>query len=393
LGGNVLKSSGAHAVDIQAGWLFVAAYGATVDVSGGVYIYSLANPEKPEFKFVHRWPGGLGGDRSMEVTDDANFIVLGTEAFDCAGNLSPLGPGLYLIDFRDKERGPVLADYVPTGGTHSLTIHRIKGVDYVYASTTSIGGNVYRIDASGAKPSLPVAGTWSSTHDSAAFDDPLNGLPILYTAGSGSLKAYDLTEPGRPKLLGTWSLEKEESANHYVHAIAMDIVDGRRIVVVESEDWRNLPSPLWVLDATDFSDIERIGNWTNPGQKKANAGVPSSPAALNFGGQLIFSTHNPRVEKGLVYLSHYHGGIWVLNISSLAQAREPQIEGYYLPHDDNGGYRPRSAEAAYPKPNVVCGFELTQVPLVFDAEVQNGIAYLADMHTGVYAVTLDRSAS
>jgi hypothetical protein len=393
LGGNNLKSSGAHAVDIQNGWLFVAAYGATVDVTGGVYIFDLKDPEHPELKFHYAWPGSLGGDRSMEVTDDANWIVLGTEATDCAGNVSPAGPGLYLIDFRDKEGGPVLAHYLP-GEVHSVTIHRIAGIDYVYALGGSAlgGGNIYRIDTTGIRPMLVASGSVPIGHDAAAYDDPITGQPTLYVANVKDLSVYDLSTPTAPQLLGKWALDKDESANHYVHAVAMELVEGKRIIVLESEDWRGNPSPLWVIDAEDFGAMYRIGNWTNPGQKAANAGVPSAPAISNFGGQLIFSTHNPRLENGLVYLSHYHGGIWVLNVSTYAQAENPEIMGYFLPHNDNGGYRPRSGEAAYPKPNVVCGFELTQMPLVFDAEVQNGIAYVADIHTGLYVVTLDKEA-
>lgn len=394
LGGNQLKSSGAHAVDIQNGWLFVAAYGATVDVAGGVYIFDLRDPASPEYKFHYAWPGGMGGDRSMEVTDDANWIVLGTEATDCAGNTSPAGPGIYLIDFRNKERGPILAHYLPSQGIHSVTIHRIGGVDYVYALGGSLlgGGNIYRIDTTGLQPMLVASGSVPIGHDAAAYDDPVLGIPTLYVANVKDLQVYDLTTPTDPFLLGKWALELDEAKNHYVHAVAMEMVEGQRIVVLESEDWRGNPSPMWVLDATDFGAMYRIGNWTNPGGKPANAGVPSAPAVNNFGGQLIFSTHNPRAEDGLVYLSHYHGGIWVLNVTTYAKAENPEIMGYYLPHNDNGGYRPRSAEAAYPKPNVVCGFELTQVPLVFDSEVLDGIAYIADVHTGLYAVTLDRDA-
>ena len=390
LGGNQLKSSGAHAVDIQNGWLFVAAYGATVDVTGGVYIFSLANPEEPEFRFHYAWPGSLGGDRSMEVTDDANWIVLGTESSDCAGNVSPAGPGIYLIDFRDKEAGPELAHYLP-GEIHSVAIHRVDGVDYVYAAggLTGTGSNIYRIETGGLRPMLVEVGAMPIAHDSSIYDDPVLGIPTLYVANVKDLQVYDISEPGKPVLLGKWALDVEEAKNHYVHAVAMEMVEGQRIVVLESEDWRGNPSPMWILDATDFAAMYRIGNWTNPGAKAANAGVPSSPAVSNFGGQLIFSTHNPRVENGLVYLSHYHGGIWVLNISTYAKAEMPEIMGYYLPHNDNGGYQPRSGEAAYPKPNVMCGFDLTQVPLVFDSEVLNGIAYVADIHTGLYAVTLD----
>lgn len=386
LGGNVLKSSGAHAVDVQNGFLFVAAYGATVDIGGGVYIFDLKEPERPRLVGQVNLAGSLGGDRSMEATDDGNFVALGTEAIDCAGHTNPFGPGLYLIDARDKTR-PTVADYVPAPGVHSLSIHRIKGEDYVFALMG--GRNILKIDKSGPRPALVGVGQVQIGHDSALYDDPVLGLPILYSAtASRNLLVHDVSDPAQPRSIGKWALDEQEGKNHYVHAVAVDWIEGRRIVALESEDWRSLPSPVWILDATDLGDIERIGNWTNPGQKPANAGQ----AGGSFGGQLTFSTHNPRLERGLLYLSHYHGGVWVLNVSSLAQAREPEILGYYLPHNNNGGFTPRSAEGTYPKPNF-CGFELDEIPIVFDLEVQNGVIYAADLHTGLYVLKASGGAA
>jgi hypothetical protein len=77
--------------------------------------------------------------------------------------------------------------------------------------------------------------------------------------------------------------------------------------------------------------------------------------------------------------------MWMLNVSSIRQAMAPEILGYYLPHNDNGGFVPRSAEGTYPKPNS-CGFELDEVPIVFDLEVKDGIVYAADLHTGLYVL-------
>ena len=390
LGGSNLKSSGAHAVDVQNGWLFVATYGAQVDVDGGVWIFNLSNPAKPALTGRVQWPGPMGGDRSMEATDDGNWIVLGTEPADCAGHVNPFAPGIMLVDARDKAR-PQVVDYLP-GSTHSLTIHRVKDDDYVFA-TYGLGGtnqfNVFKIDKTASpKPKLTGVGNVQIRHDSAAFDDPLLGIPILYSANVADLVAYDISNPAAPKKLGTWALTRDEAANHYVHAVSMQLVEGARILALESEDWRNNPSPVWILDATDFNDIQRIGNWTNPGKKAANAGQGRSTPTSGFDGQLTFSTHNPRLEDGIVYFAHYHGGIWALNVSNLAFAADPQIEGYYLPHDNNGGFVPRSSEGTYPKPNLRCGFELTQIPIVFDVEVQDGYVYAADLHTGLYTVKL-----
>jgi hypothetical protein len=384
LGGSNLKSSGAHAVDLQNGFLFVAAYGASADVSGGLYIFDLKDPKRPNLVGQFNLPGSLGGDRSMEATDDGNWVVLGTEPSDCAGHTNPFAPGIYLIDARDKAK-PVIADY-KAGSTHSLTIHRVKGEDYVYAAFGATGGvgagNILKINKGGLRPTLETLGSVQIRHDSAAYDDPVLGKPILYVANVGDLVAYDVSEPAKPAKLGFWALSKEEAQNHYVHAVSMEMVQERRILALESEDWRANPSPVWILDATDFDAIERIGNWTNPGQKPANAG---QAGAGTFNGQLTFSTHNPRLEDGIVYLNHYHGGMWMLNVSSIRQAMAPEILGYYLPHNDNGGFVPRSAEGTYPKPNS-CGFELDEVPIVFDLEVKDGIVYAADLHTGLYVL-------
>lgn len=379
LGGNLAKSSGAHVVDVQANHLFVGAYGATVDTEGGLYIFDLKTPAKPALVGQVRIPGNLGGDRSMEASDDGNWVALGTEPFDCAGHLNPFAPGLFLIDARDKS-APKIVDYVP-GSVHSLTIHRIKGDDYVMGAITSGDQqNIYKIDKAATPPNLVPVGRVSVGHDSAAYDDPVLGKPLLYATGGGSLNIFDLSNPSSPPKIGNWTIPADERAGHYVHAIAVDWVEGRRVVAFESEDWALKTSPVWILDATDLTDIDKLATWTNPGAKAAGAEE----------GELTFSTHNPRMENGILYLAHYHGGVWFVNVSTLALARAPETMGYYIPHNDNGGFVPRSGEGAYPKPNI-CGFDLNDVPNVFDVEVKDGIVYAADLHTGVYTLRYDDS--
>ncbi|MBI2078634.1 MAG: hypothetical protein HYT80_09755 [Euryarchaeota archaeon] len=380
LGGNLAKSSGAHALDIQAGYLFVAAYGASVDVDGGLYIFDLKNPEKPNLVGQLRLPGNLGGDRSMEATDDGNWVALGTEPFDCAGHLNPFAPGLFLIDTRDKTR-PLVADFLP-GTVHSVTVHRVKNVDYVFSAGTTVveSGNIYRISVSPTRSQLLTVGRVSISHDSVAYDDPVLGIPLLY-ATAGGFSVYDISDPRSPKQVGKWAPPGDEGKGHYSHQMAVDWVEGRRVVVYESEDWGTAVSPVWIVDATDLGAMEKLGMWTNPGQKAAGAGEST---------ELIYSTHNPRIESGILYLSHYHGGVWLVNVSTLRQAEAPETMGYYLPHNDNGGFVPRSGEGAYPKPNI-CQFDLDDVPNVFDVEVQNGIVYAADVHTGVYTLRYDDS--
>jgi hypothetical protein len=373
LGGSVARSSGAHAVDVRGDWLFVATYGSVVDIQGGLWIFSLKeDPTKPRLVGQFPLPGNLGGDRSMEATDDGNFVVLGTEAIDCAGHVNPFAPGLYLIDTRDKAL-PKLADYKFKTGVHSVTVHKIGGKDHVFI----LGGspNILSIDAAAGR--FIEVGSFPIKHDSSVFDDPILGKPLLLVSnGDGPLTIYDVSEPSAPKKVGQWTSENRGSESRYYHQAVAMVQEGRRIVIMDSEDWGTNPSPVYFLDATNLDDIQLISTWTNPGGHPANAHAD--------GRSLAFSTHNPRVENGTVALAHYHGGVWLLNVSTEAKLRVPQIEGYYLPHEDIG-IRPQSSHGAYPFPNA-CGFALTEIPNVFDVEYHRGIMYAADLHTGLYVL-------
>jgi hypothetical protein len=385
LGGSAVKSSGAHVVDVQGDWLFVGAYGLVADVDGGVYIFSLADPLKPKLTGQFRLPGNVGGDRSLMATQDANWVVLGTEVMDCANHVNPFGPGLYLIDARDKTN-PKLADYKPDTGVHSVIVHRVGDKDYAVTlggGRTENGRNIWEIDTANGK--LKAIASVPMSHDGAIFDDPLLGVPLLYVANVRDLVIYDFSNPAAPAKLGSWT--PPNNRDHYVHAVAMGLIDDRRILALESEDWGSLASPLWILDATDLAAIEHISTHTNLAGAPANAGGEGGPS-------LAFSTHNPRIEDGKVYMAHYHAGVWILDVSSLDKARAPEIMGYFLPHQDNGGYRPQSSQSVLPippNPNCFGGFRLHEVPNVMDVEVRNGIVYAADLHTGLYVLQYDAS--
>lgn len=380
LGGNLLKSSGAHVVDAKGDWLFVGAYGLAADVDGGLWVFDITNPAQPRLTGQFRMAGNVGGDRSLEATEDANWVVLGTEAITCGNHLNPFLPGLYLLDVRDKAN-PKLADYVPDTGVHSVMVHRVAGKDYVVTlGADAFGKNIREIDAGSGK--FKEVGVVPIAHDGTIADDPALGHPVLYVANVDNLQMYDFSDPSKPVRLGSWS--PPAGGDHYVHAVAVDWVEGRRILAVESEDWTSAPSPLWILDATDFADLELLATWTNP------AGAPAN--AKQSGSSLAFSTHNPRLENGTVYMAHYHGGVWALDVRTLAKARAPEVMGYYLPHEDHGGYRPQSSSSLLPLPAYpICegGFQFDESPNTMDVEVRNGIVYAADIHTGLYALRWD----
>ena len=117
---------------------------------------------------------------------------------------------------------------------------------------------------------------------------------------------------------------------------------------------------------------------------------------------LLFSPHNidstlfPTNEiedqshggewDGRLYISHYHAGIWIVDVETLmaAEAGIDQRElntratiGFYLPHGEDG----TPLESDY--------YDFGWVPFLWAAEHHNGITYASCITTGLYVMQLD----
>ncbi|HVM45080.1 MAG TPA: hypothetical protein VM582_04005, partial [Candidatus Thermoplasmatota archaeon] len=366
LAGSATHSAGAHVLDAKGGFLFAGIYGGEADAEGGFFIFDIADPLRPKEVGRYRFPGPLAGDRSLEATEDAQWVVLGSEALDCAGHVNPFAPGLYLIDVRDKS-APKPASYVPATMVHSVTIHRIGGEDYVF-TLASVDQNIFRIQKQPVPRLVPV-GAVTIGHDSVVVDDPVLRKPLLYASnGNGGFVVHDVSDPARPRQLGEWNIPDRPDDRYYIHTGVVSHIDGRRIAVVTSEDWKDHPSALWVLDATDLSYIETLAQWSAPGDHPAEG--------------LRYSMHNPRILGDDLVLSYYHGGVWSLDLATPAS---PRVQGLFMPGETNG-YRPEKPKtSAYAESR--CGaFTFTDAPFTMDVEMVPGAVYAADLHTGLYAL-------
>lgn len=368
LAGGPSHAAGAHALDLKGGYLFAAVYGGDAGAEGGFFIFDASDPTKLAPVGRYQFPGQLGGDRSLEATEDAEFVVLGTEVLTCAGHVNPFAPGLYLIDVRDKAN-PVPVDYRAATGVHAVTIHRIGGDDYVFAVMGD--QNVFRIDRSLPKPTLVPVAELPIGHDSVVLDDPVLGIPILYASNGGAgFEMWDVSDPAAPQQLAAWNIPDRDD-KYYIHTGAVQFIDGKRVVVVTSEDWEDYPSAMWVLDATELDLIEVVGTWENPGTHAADG--------------LRFSMHNPRFHGTTLVLAHYHGGLWALDLGTRAAQENPVVVGQYMTTQDIGwkGGRPTTAFVS----DSLCGlFHLGDTPLVFDVESGDGVVYVADIATGLYVL-------
>ncbi len=382
---------GAHAL-ARSGNLLAVAMNAAEGETGqqGFHLFDVTIPDVP--LHLSYWDVGVpvSGDRTIAFSGDGKTVFLGFEGGDAR-------PGVAAIDVSDPVAPQEAAFWADPQdfGSHTISAGVVDGTQYVFS--LAVGVNILRYDAAGFtlvgkyvtadEPFLAEA-VQSSTgaqtyalralygHDMTFYQDPGTGLPLLLVAYAyQGLKVLDLSVPSLPVLVARWQPPADGEHRHYVHSVQAERQeDGRLLVVVGSETFedelQSIASPVWVLDATDAvasppltAEPVHLGTWRNPGL---------APAGL-----LTLSVHFFRLQEGRLYLSHYHGGMWAIDLRTPEAQAEPREYAYILPVPES---------PAIPPEGCCIGFDLAGVPMVFDVEVGDGVVYGADMAQGLVTV-------
>lgn len=337
------------------------------------------------------------------------------------------------------------------GGVHTVRSHTIpEGPssaekprapgEYVISNQNGVGIDIAKVERVNGRPFLRTVRQIGSTfveativnnevHDTFIQNDPLDGRTYLYDAAgfATGFYVYDITDPEQIELVAEWDPTPECEEDWYGHTIDVTFRGDRRYVTMPAELFLqrdpNSPSglfemtdedkaagcgtfvgngdkvgPLWIVDATDFSqlgpadDLESeaqaeetdaelkrrsldalVATWTNPAGRAA--------------GSLTFSPHNQQIVGDTIYLSHYHGGVYVLDASAAFAGRNerPRELGFIVP----------SGEPTRPllEPTLLTGVEqrfFTDFPFgrpeIWDAVFYKGYVLAADMTGGFYSL-------
>ncbi len=391
---------GAHALAIHENLLAVAVNGGDSDQGQqGFHLYNVSDPQ--HLQHLSFWDAGVpvNGDRTIAFSGDGKTVFLG---FEGAG----IKPGVAAIDVSDPVNPQQVAfwDDPQDFGSHTISAGVVGGVQYVFS--LAVGVNILRYDAEGfalvgkyvaadglglldayqfIDPSDPENGyarTYAIRtlygHDMNFYQDPDTGIPLLLVAYAyDGLKILDISQPTAPILLANWMPPADSEHKHYTHSVTAErTADGSLIIVAGSETFEDqnnhIASPIWILDATqvvleDTANPVHLSTWRNPSEAPA--------------GRLGLSVHFFRQQDGMVYLSHYHGGVWAIDISTPELRKAPRNAGYIMP----------VPEHATPVPEDCCiGWDLDGAPMVFDVEVsRDGTVFAADLVQGVTSIRFD----
>ncbi|MGH2740078.1 MAG: hypothetical protein ACRDH6_06325, partial [Actinomycetota bacterium] len=106
-------------------------------------------------------------------------------------------------------------------------------------------------------------------------------------------------------------------------------------------------------------------------------------AAGRPGGHLTFSTHNQQIVGNRIYLSNYHGGIYLLDARQAFRGRRvrPPEMGFVIPHGEET--RPI---VELPRDPMVRFFTSSAArPMIWDMAAYKGYVLAVDMFGGLYS--------
>ena len=227
--------------------------------------------------------------------------------------------------------------------------------------------------------------------------------------------------------MAEWDLTPECDEDWYAHTIDVKHSGGRRYVTMPAELFLQKDEstesglvemsdedkaegcgtfvgngdkhgPLWIVDATDFSKLgpaDDLKSASGPVDTDAELKQNSEDALVTTwtnpagraAGSLTFTPHNQQIVGDRIYLSHYHGGVYVLDASAAfpGQKERPKELGFIVPHGEET--RPLLGQ---PPLTGLQGRFFTDFPLgrpeVWDAVYWKGYVLAADMTGGFYSL-------
>ncbi|MDX1612108.1 MAG: hypothetical protein R3185_07045, partial [Candidatus Thermoplasmatota archaeon] len=151
-------------------------------------------------------------------------------------------------------------------------------------------------------------------HDAIVHEHPETGTPYLLVAyWDAGVQVVDVSDPSDPVLVSEFQ-DFAPSALANIHQVRAfpNLLDGRWIVVAEPEIVTAEESgQLTFIDATDPTQLVKLGHWTLPGE-------------VTIPEPFLFSPHNFDLdEAGRIYLAHQHAGLWVISVHGTGTPSEP----------------------------------------------------------------------
>ncbi len=247
----------------DARWVLSAGSFA-LTIADTLQVFDLSNPNDP-----------------IEV---ASLPVTGVPYMEGGRLLLGSHDGLRIIDVSDPSHPSVLGWYEKEWqpiGSFVTSLITMGDVAYVASGTGSREGTLYSVNIIDAgAPSLIAA----TDIGALVFDMAPSGDFLLATVSqsfheAGSIRSYDIRDPGDPILVGTY----EPQAPQWRDNTPLDILPAGRIAYVSVLDLGNWDGGVQVVDISEPARLRRAGSLP----------VPSATTGVAIGGGIAVTTEAP----------------------------------------------------------------------------------------------------
>lgn len=361
----------------------VAALGAGPE-RGTAYLLDISDRANPQVLSSIEQGGTYLVD--VKISPDGRYLAAASQTAPSAELLEGVPPatlgaeltsnyGFTLYDIRDPSNPSYMMTYPDLGtGCHMLSFVIIQDTHVIacVSDVLKVWGFVEAAPGTlvplGFVPYVPTdAGT--GLHDMTISYDDVTGAPTMAVSRwENGVDIVDLSNAPQAEFLGNWA---GQGATHWggnLHTAMMFYADGTRYVMASPEytSGGNVPS-LWVLDATDYGNMNLVGEWYHPNEHDSQG--------------LFLTTHQWQVaptgpdvplEDVHVYLTMNHGGVWVLGFKEMLEGDLwGAIKGFHLT-------RTPLDEATAVTANAVLN--------TWDVNLVDGYIYGTDRATGVWVL-------
>ncbi|MEN0006324.1 MAG: choice-of-anchor B family protein [Bacteroidota bacterium] len=267
-----------------------------------VHIMDVTNPSA-----ITEVASFTGGDNSLW----RDMKTFGTTLYCVADEGSE---GMMIIDLSDMNSGPQLVaqpklDFLKA---HNIFIDGATGRLYVAGSNSNSAGLiVYDLVADPFSPTklATVSLPGSYVHDLYAQNNR-----VYANHGFNGLYIYDFTDPLNPVTLATLTSYPERGYNHSSWLSS----DGNHLIFCDETHDRGVK----ILDISD------LDNLTVTDVFRSALLAPANSASI---------AHNPLVKDDLIFLSYYHDGIQVFDMSDPTDVVRTAYYDTYTNHTDYAG--------------------------------------------------------
>lgn len=301
---------------------------------------------------------------------------------------APLGNGVILVNVQNPA-APVIESYfpLPALGAHSIYATRVNNQYFVLASVVNLvaavtyfqlfdiqqtpaGAKLVHLSYVLEQPTASNAPLINGHNDGVIVPHPITKRTLGWFAHwHQGLVIVDLSNPRVPQIIGRYSdnppgntaVGTNDHGDIHEALPIVDTWDGRHYTFIGQEILGHpsyAPSGyMRVLDTTDPTKPTLVTQW-------------NLPADVEWNASLQFSTHYISYHGKTVFMSHYHAGVWAIDVSDLTQEQLPAV-GVFVPANVS------------PKPPPRRGYSWTPT-IMENIALPNGDLVVWDSSSGVY---------